>query len=229
MPSGVYKKTEKHKRKISEALTGRKVPKDVREKISKNNAKYWLGKKRPSLGKKLSIVLKGKKFSENGKKNMRDSWTNERREQRAELTRQQDVERWKDLDERKRFSERMEQQWKNEKCIQKMLSNRNIPPSQLEKEFMLFIRDNNLPFKYVGNGKLIIDKKVPDFAESNGKKIVLEVAYKRDKDWRFGSWQKYEESRIQHFMKNGWKCLVLWSKELEDKQQLFKNIKEVLK
>ena len=64
MPTGIYKKTKEHIKKIvksrkrnnkewhtketriklSLANKGRKLTKEHREKISKNHAKYWLGK-----------------------------------------------------------------------------------------------------------------------------------------------------------------------------------------
>jgi len=35
--------------KISKTLTGRTIPKEVKEKISRNNSRYWLGKKRQDV------------------------------------------------------------------------------------------------------------------------------------------------------------------------------------
>ena len=48
MPRGIYKKTEEHKRKISEALRGRVLSREHKRSLSKamkGNPGYWLGKK----------------------------------------------------------------------------------------------------------------------------------------------------------------------------------------
>mgnify|MGYP001567795058 FL=1 len=66
MPSGLYKKTEKHKRNISIALTGRKLSNIHRKRMgqTKIGNKYMLGKHHSEKTKrKLSTAHKGKKFS----------------------------------------------------------------------------------------------------------------------------------------------------------------------
>jgi len=50
-----------------------------------------------------------------------------------------------------------------------------IRPTKLEKIFMKLCRKNNLPFRYVGDGSFWIGNANPDFVDSNGKKICVEI------------------------------------------------------
>ncbi len=78
MPTGVYERkhhSDETKKKISLSLQGHEVSQQTRDKISKNNAKIWLGKKRPGLKHcgqfKKGIVpwSKGKKLPQFSGKN----------------------------------------------------------------------------------------------------------------------------------------------------------------
>ena len=82
-------------------------------------------------------------------------------------------------------------------------------PTTLEKEFMGLIKEYNLPYKYTGDGSFLIGFKNPDFVNINGEKICVEVAnrYHHQGDW--------EERRIEHFSKWGWKCIVVFEDELD--------------
>jgi hypothetical protein len=68
--------------------------------------------------------------------------------------------------------------------------------------------------------------KIPDFYETNGKKICIEVAnnYHHNEEWA--------KKRIEHFAKYGWKCLVFFAdrkNRLElSKDEILKQIRGVL-
>ena len=74
MPTGIFKRTEKHKRNISEALKGRKtgiVPKTSFKKGNVPWNKNILGYKlSEETKKKMSNAHKGKEFSQEHKKNL---------------------------------------------------------------------------------------------------------------------------------------------------------------
>lgn len=55
------KMSEQHRKILSEAHKGQKLSEETKRKLSKNNARYWKGKKRsPETIKKMSEGLKGK-------------------------------------------------------------------------------------------------------------------------------------------------------------------------
>lgn len=106
--------------------------------------------------------------------------------------------------------------WKpTEEHIQKIIKARCKRPSNLEKRFTKFCKNNNLPYKYVGNGEVIIGRKCPDFININGEKKIIELygSY-----WHAG---QDPQERIDHYKKYGFNCIVIWDWE-------FKNMNNVL-
>lgn len=115
--------------------------------------------------------------------------------------------------------------WQNleyrEKVIKAVLKSLFKRPTKLEEKGMILINNYHLPFTYCGNGSLIIGGKNPDAYENNGQKICLEFANKREKSIKrkgrtYATWQEYEKQRIEHFVRYGWKCVVLWEDEFKN-------------
>lgn len=121
--------------------------------------------------------------------------------------------RWQDPEYRK----------KQIKAILKGLRKR---PTSFEKQIINLCKEHNLPFKYVGNGKLIICCKNPDFVEINEKKLLIETYYK------YWHPKDYEEQRYKIFNKYGYKTLFLSDNDLINnnwKQICLKKIQEFIK
>ena len=81
-------------------------------------------------------------------------------------------------------------------------------------------------WKYVGDGKVIIDCLNPDFINCNGKKLVIEL---------FGDyWHSNEiahiteEERKKRFMKYGFDMLVIWESELTNLTDVLGKIKNFM-
>jgi len=73
-------------------------------------------------------------------------------------------------------------------------------------------------WEYVGNGKLIINGLIPDFANINGKKALIEL---------FGDyWHKGEnpQDRIDKFVELEYSCLVIWESELKNPSRVIEQI-----
>jgi len=98
-----------------------------------------------------------------------------------------------------------------EKQIRNSLLALKNRPTSLEKKSIEIIQKNNLPYRYVGDGSFLIGYKNPDFVNINGEKICIEVAN------RFHHQGNWKEKRIEYFSKWGWKCIVIFEDELEDK------------
>ena len=123
-------------------------------------------------------------------------------------------EKWRDLE------------WKGRqiKAILKGLCKR---PTCVEREFMEIVKNHNLPYKYVGDGSFLIGYKNPDFINTNGQKICIEVAarifaYHNPND-------VYEEKRKKHFGNYGWDCLVFWADKrgLEDREKIIETLQQI--
>ena len=101
--------------------------------------------------------------------------------------------------------------------LRKMLSCRK--PNN-DEAYLFSILEKNFPheWNFVGDGKVIIEGKNPDFININGKKQIIELFGKR---W-------HEESEIQPrmeiFAKYGYKTLILWDYELKNEEKLMEKI-----
>jgi very-short-patch-repair endonuclease len=96
-----------------------------------------------------------------------------------------------------------------------MRGSRSSSPNKSELQLQSVI-DDACPnsFAYNGDGRLgvILGGLVPDFVNINGKKLVIEL---------FGEyWHRTQDRgiqvRIDKLAKLGWKCLIIWDKELKD-------------
>lgn len=95
-----------------------------------------------------------------------------------------------------------------------MKSGETKKPNKLELFFMNFIEKNQLPFKYVGNGKFFIGSKKkrvynPDFIHTEkGNKLLIEI----------GATHWHSEDSVKELIKDymilGWVCLFFESKEI---------------
>jgi very-short-patch-repair endonuclease len=90
------------------------------------------------------------------------------------------------------------------------LKGNQIRPTNIEQTVIDVINEYNLPYKYVGNGEVIIEGKNPDFINVNGLKSVIEV-YGR-------YWHQIEDEpeRIEFFLRYGFRTLILWDREIEN-------------
>lgn len=121
----------------------------------------------------------------------------------------------------------MKLQWQNpeyrEKTIRAQLKGLFKRPTSLENKFIELCNEANLPYKYVGDGSFIIGFKNPDFINTNGKKICVEVANKVQVHHPNG----WAEKRIEHFKKYGWECLIFWEDDFKDKNKIIKELMSV--
>ena len=90
-----------------------------------------------------------------------------------------------------------------ENGLRKALNAQNRRPTSYEMKIESLIIENNLPYKYVGNGKFYIEGKNPDFVNVNGDKILLEVYAK----WRHSI--NYELERDEFFNSYGYKTVFI--------------------
>lgn len=93
-------------------------------------------------------------------------------------------------------------------------------PTRPERIFQGICKKNDLPFRYVGDGQLWIGKGKkmnPDFIETNGKKICVEI---------MGAWwhtrllnQKVREDALQpyrekHYKRYKWQPIFIWDTDI---------------
>lgn len=185
--------------KMSLHQQGRIASAKTRKLLSKNNPRYWLGKKRPDIAKLMSIINKGRHnrlgFSSTEKTKI--------------LLRKIMKERWKLPSYR-------------EKQIPLILKGLMKRPTKLEANLINLADKENLPLKYTGDGSVIINGANPDFISTDGSKSLIEVA------GRYWHPKSYARQRYKIFAKEGYKTLVIWDKEFKNKDRLLKKVRKFL-
>ncbi len=107
----------------------------------------------------------------------------------------------------------------SKEAIRKILRAVHKTPNLLEAKAMSLIRDNDLPFKYVGSGEIIIGGKCPDFIHLNDRKIIEVFGdYWHDPVKRDVRPSSTYEGTMEHYEKHGYECLILWEKEFKSSE-----------
>ena len=104
--------------------------------------------------------------------------------------------------------------------IRNSLRRREI--SSLEKKFNDIVFENNLPYKFVGNGNFFIERKNPDFINTNGEKIAVEVYAKYYKLRNNISIDEWKENRQKIFNEYGWKIIFFDETEVNEENVIRK-------
>ena len=106
----------------------------------------------------------------------------------------------------------------------------SLKPNNKEKILISIMRENNIPFNYVGDGKIWFKGKThsfnPDFLSKNPKHIIeLFGDYWHNRPER----RLRDKERLQTYKKYGYNTLVIWESELKDKQRILNRIKDFIK
>lgn len=125
------------------------------------------------------------------------------------------------------FSKRMKALWANkdsvynaEGFLQRRAQAQRWSPNKRESKLIELIERNNLPFRYVGDGSLWIERRNPDFINTDGKKQLVEL---------FGDYWHADDdsqSRIEIYAKYGFETLIIWEHELKEPHKVLVKIKE---
>jgi len=98
---------------------------------------------------------------------------------------------------------------KKAEWIKNNLKANRIRPTSIEQTIIDVCQEYSLPYKYVGNGEVIIEGKNPDFICTNGCKTILECY------GRYWHQPEDEPERKEYFLKFGYKTLILWDYEID--------------
>jgi len=193
-------------------------------RFKKGNIPFFKGKHLPKeVKRKLSNSLKGRKTWNKGK-NLSKEYREKLSKARLKGLKEGRIKVWNRGLKNKNFGKEARQILKEkmrspkfkEKWLRNLLKGLLKRPTTFEQKIIELIKEHNLPFKYVGNGKVIICFRNPDFIECNGRKLLIETYYSY---WHS---KNYEKQRARIFSKYGYKTLFLNENDL-----LRKNWKEV--
>ncbi len=75
-------------------------------------------------------------------------------------------------------------------------------------------------WKYVGDGDVIINGRNPDFINTNGKKLIIEMFGDYWHTQRVRCYEETEAGRIAVYASYGYKTLVVWERDTKDNSKL---------
>jgi hypothetical protein len=93
---------------------------------------------------------------------------------------------------------------------EKLLRNLFKRPTSFEQKVIDVIEKYSLPFRYVGDGKIWIDRNNPDFINNNGQKLLIEVANRV----KIHHSEDYEKRRTGQFAEYGFATLFLRDEDI---------------
>jgi hypothetical protein len=199
--NGGFHHTEETKRKIAESHKG------LKPCIGLKNA---LGYRHTEEAKQaMSVTRKGRKVSDYVRYKISRGNLGKHR---SEPTKQTLRVYWAAHKEEQR--EIGMKAWSDPGKVKIMVSNmrlaRQASPNKVESR-ILDLLNKYFPneWEYVGNGKLVIDKKCPDFVRNHGNNQLIEL---------FGDyWHKGEnpQDRIDLFKKHGYDTLIIWQSDIK--------------
>ena len=122
--------------------------------------------------------------------------------------------RYKERPEIKRkISSSLKKLWANPRYAKRQYKLLQLKPTLPEKQITQIVNLNNLSFKYVGDGKEIINRFNPDFI-SKKFKLIIEF---NGECWHKDKNRERRKKRIYNLL--GYRVLVIWNKELRNNPQ----------
>lgn len=111
---------------------------------------------------------------------------------------------------------------KDTKRVTSWFKTRQFKPNRIEEYLINLINLAGLPYKFVGDGQLIILNKCPDFVNVNGQKKIIEIA---GNYWHTPEKMQVKEKVYSEF---GYKTLVLWESDIRQmtENQIIEKIKQ---
>ena len=206
-----YRHCKTNRKKISKSLKGR-IP-------------WNKGKKNPySEG----TILKMK----NSQKGRKQGPHSEEHKRKLSISKLGDKNPAKREDVRKRISKTVKKIWDDTSSVyhtKEYWSKRGKTTLPTKPEiYITDLLDVNFKgkFEYVGNYKVWIDGKNPDWIDESRKKIIEYFGgHWHDKEMTGESRIEHELRRILHFKRHGYEVLVLWEEDIKDETNLIEKIR----
>jgi len=112
----------------------------------------------------------------------------------------------------------LSQRNKEPEWTKKRLRGLNYHPNKYEKQVMQAIQEYQLPYRFTGDGAVILDNLAPDFVSVGDGRNIIEVfgdCFHKPGAWKPIPSGSLEEVRRERFAEVGFRMLVLWVSELQ--------------
>jgi len=118
-------------------------------------------------------------------------------------------------------SERMKNNFKDLKFTDKLKTSLTNLPNKKELILINILKELSTNFEYVGDFKIWVDGKNPDFIDEDKNKIIeLFGDYWHSEELTGKPEYIHEQERIDHFNNSGYDTLIIWENELKNIHQL---------
>lgn len=101
----------------------------------------------------------------------------------------------------------------------------HITPNIPERQIIQICKLNNLPFNYIGDGKVWFNRFNPDFLSKNPK-YIIEIYGEYHHNLLINKIK--HKRRLKAYSSLGYKTLIIWSKELKNPQRVTEKIIDFL-
>lgn len=206
---GLTKETDSRLRKSSEKQKNIKKSKEQKDKISKTlKIKYFSGK--------IAVWNKGKNKDTNAavfeiSKKLSNYYSGKTYEKLYGKEKSDKI--------KKKISKSHKGKKLTPEHIKNFLRRRNM--SSLEIKMNNIILKNNLPYKFVGNGEFVIENKCPDFINTNGEKILIEVYFTGHKNkFKKDGVEIWKKEREEIFQKSGYETIFISETQVKEENIL---------
>jgi len=229
-------KLSKRNSKENNPFFGKHHTEETKEKIRKINIEWFKTHENPFKGHNWGWCKKcGKYHGEHPRGMKGKTHTLEYKEHLSKLWKSGYFDNVvKDPVRRKKISTSLKKIWnemspsiKKRKVINSLRSVRRRP-SSLEKKMMRILKENNLPFKYIGDGRRYYGYPPinPDFVDINHQGKCIEVGCKRQKEvWSYKSWKTYVKERTKKLKNVGFDVLYIWDEDLKNENKVVEMVK----
>lgn len=135
---------------------------------------------------------------------------------------------------KKRMGEASKRLWKNPEYARKVITALQEKPNLSEAKLIRLIKENGFPFRYVGDGQVVIDGQVPDFMATDGSRKVIELFGVPWHDPNHSKkikvkYNRTEKAKHKFYESHGYDCLILWDDELSDEATVVEKINSFIK
>ncbi len=197
------------------------------KKKGDNYTSSWTPERRKVVGERTKLLwadpVYRKSWSEGRSKAQLRRWS---KSENIQAQSEKFKELWKNPEYRAKQSEIVRELWKTkeyrEAFVVPWLKAMRLRPNKQEQSLNELLQ-KNFPheWRYVGDGKVVINGMIPDFINVNGRKQIIEL---------FGEYwhpKEDEEKRKENLKRYGYDTMVVWSEELKKPEVLVERIKEM--
>ena len=121
---------------------------------------------------------------------------------------------------KEKMSKSAKERFKDPEFCKEWGRSHHVVPSGLEVYFLSLLDDwFSGQWKYVGDGKISIDGKIPDYKHNVANKVIeLNGTY-----WHQG---ENENDKIEFYNNRGFDCIVIWDKDLQDLESVKNKVEQ---